>query len=461
MGRSIRRFRVVAAVAALAGSLVVPAAAEPLPVRCDRQQGWPGLGGIEYDTTRMRTVRIAGQFGDENANVLLPPGYDTPGNTRRYPVVYVLHGGSWGPDEGPNVWPNYTPIISLTENEPHVIAVFPYGGANGIYTDWRDGSQQWESYHLKDVIPFIDAHYRTIPDRAYRAVTGESMGGVGSLLYAGRHPDMFVAAAPFSGGVELSSGLGVIVGASYEPAGLCAGATSLDGVWGNPATDEVWLHAHNPGDLAVNYGGVTLNTYMGNGVPCDLDDETIAESSRGYTGFEAAFRPFAEQLAQRWRQAGIPFNADFPSCGMHSFHDIGPALVRAWPRIVGAFGSPPPAAFDYRAVESSFSVWDWTFAADAARATEFLDIADASCRGLGLTGSGLTKVTTARCFRPRSRVLVNGSPVRADASGRITFTVDLGPAHQFQQFTPAARTLEAAGGYWTSTTVTFTRGASS
>jgi hypothetical protein len=50
---------------------------------------------------------------------------------------------------------------------------------------------------------------------------------------------------------------------------------------------------------------------------------------------------------------------------------------------------------------------------------------------------------------------VGGSPVTADAEGRLTFTVDLGPAHTAQQYTPAARALEAAGGYWTSRVVRF------
>jgi hypothetical protein len=123
-----------------------------------------------------------------------------------------------------------------------------------------------------------------------------------------------------------------------------------------------------------------------------------------------------------------------------------------------AFGSPSPSAFAYRRADSTFSVWDWTFRADARRAGEFLDIASASRNGVTLTGSGTETVTTARLFEAGQLVhLSDGRIVRADDEGRITFAVGLGPAHRSQQFTPGAETAEelAGGRYWRTRTVRF------
>jgi hypothetical protein len=129
-----------------------------------------------------------------------------------------------------------------------------------------------------------------------------------------------------------------------------------------------------------------------------------------------------------------------------------------WPQMLGAFGRAAPQAFDFRGADHTLAARGWTFTADPRRAPEFLDVADASSHGVGLTGSGLTTVTTAPYFGSGETLALAGaveSSATADGDGRITFTVDLGPPHQFQQYTPAARALEAAGGYFESRTITF------
>ena len=64
---------------------------------------------------------------------------------------------------------------------------------------------RWETYHVGELVPWIDATYRTIAARRGRAIAGLSMGGYGALSYAARHPGTFAAAASFSGALEVGS----------------------------------------------------------------------------------------------------------------------------------------------------------------------------------------------------------------------------------------------------------------
>src|SRR5438270_13253936 len=130
----------------------------------------------------------------------------------------------------------------------------PDGGYDGFYSDWYgsdlDGHTPnpppaWETFHIHELLPWVDGTFPTIASRAGRAIAGLSMGGFGSMSYAARHPDLFVAAAAFSGAVD-----------SNRPAGAADDAlTGLDGghpgdLWGPRLTQEVRWRAHNPWDLA-------------------------------------------------------------------------------------------------------------------------------------------------------------------------------------------------------------------
>ena len=62
---------------------------------------------------------------------------------------------------------------------------------------------QYESFYTKTLVPYIDAHYRTVASRQGRAITGLSMGGHGALFLAMRHTDLFGACGSMSGGVDI------------------------------------------------------------------------------------------------------------------------------------------------------------------------------------------------------------------------------------------------------------------
>ena len=128
--------------------------------------------------------------------VYLPPGYDDQ-PSRRFPVIYALagHGGSGPLMLAPSAWGESFPeridrLIRAGRMEP-VIAVLPdcwtiFGGAQYINSS---ALGSYEDYLNDELIPYVDTHYRTLPDRAHRAITGKSSGGYGGLVLARRRYD--------------------------------------------------------------------------------------------------------------------------------------------------------------------------------------------------------------------------------------------------------------------------------
>jgi S-formylglutathione hydrolase FrmB len=121
---------------------------------------------------------------------LLPPSYDVE-KTRRYPVLYFLHGlgdneqmflhsGGWNLVE--DLWEQH----QLRE----FVIVTPAAGAS-FYINSHDGKQRYEDFFLQEFMPAIEARYRITAARATRGIAGFSMGGYGALRLAFLHPDLF------------------------------------------------------------------------------------------------------------------------------------------------------------------------------------------------------------------------------------------------------------------------------
>jgi enterochelin esterase-like enzyme len=134
---------------------------------------------------------------DINYAVYLPPDYSI--SSRRYPVVFLLHG--YTDDE--SGWIQFGEVnmaadraISAREVPPMII-VMPDGGVSWYINDYQN-SVRYEDMFIQEFIPHIDGAYRTRPEKEFRGVSGLSMGGWGALLQAMRHPDLFAACAAFS-----------------------------------------------------------------------------------------------------------------------------------------------------------------------------------------------------------------------------------------------------------------------
>jgi S-formylglutathione hydrolase FrmB len=129
--------------------------------------------------------------------VLLPPSYDAE-KTRRYPILYLLHG--LGDNEEFLV---HSGGMNLVEDlwEQHqlgeMLIVTPAGGVS-FYINSRDGERRYEDFFLQEFMPGVEKRYRAQAGRGSRGIAGISMGGYGALHIAFQHPQLFAAVGAHS-----------------------------------------------------------------------------------------------------------------------------------------------------------------------------------------------------------------------------------------------------------------------
>ena len=262
--------------------------------------------------TRDLTIETA-SVGTQRVRLLLPKQY-TGQPSRRWPVLFLLHGAD---NVGYKDWTTSTDVASLTE-PTDLLVVMPDAGGYGYYSDWWNhgdgGPPMWETFHTVELIQILERNWRA-GDRL--AVAGLSMGGLGAMDYAARHPGLFVAAASYSGVLDTRQ--------SGSP------ATNL---WGElPAQADVWA-AHNPYDLAVGLRGTELYVSYGNGEPGPLDPAE-APTSRTETllGKEGA------AFVARLRDLAIPVTVDAYGDGTHTWPYWERALHRSFPMLLDVLGT--------------------------------------------------------------------------------------------------------------------------
>lgn len=139
-------------------------------------------------------------------SIYLPPDYYT--SNRRYPVLYLLHGIS----DNETSWVQFGEADRIADagirsgEIPPMIIVMPDAGATFYINDYQS-KVRYEDMFVQEFIPHIDSTFRTRPQRDYRAVSGLSMGGYGSLVLAMHHPELFVACAALSAAVRTDESL--------------------------------------------------------------------------------------------------------------------------------------------------------------------------------------------------------------------------------------------------------------
>ncbi|MEY2470718.1 MAG: hypothetical protein QOK28_47 [Actinomycetota bacterium] len=374
------------------------------------------------------------------ACVYLPPGYGTSG--LRYPVVYLLHGG--GGDEQDWANPHNGDIRTIldgfyaTDPSHAVIAVMPDGN-DGNWHDYYDGSFLIEQYVLRYLIPYVDRHFQTIPDRSGRAIDGLSNGGYGALHLAAKAPDLFVAAGAMSSNV---------------------GARDMSGLgtpW-VPGTDQVqnqefgaFYYGNTPTPLASNLDNVGVT--MDLGASC-ANQEDLSTNLCLLLAVDTAFRYDNEAFRDAMTAAKHVGAFDYrESEGTHTWRWWTYWLrERQLPFIYERLAkptkhptsSPLPASFRYRSIASHFSIYDYDVTVTRDH-PEFLDLTNVRADGLTVTGTGVADIVTAPRYKPGATYAVGASRVTADRDGRLRFSVDLGPSHDAEQYSPRARAEEAAG----------------
>ncbi len=427
----------VSAATLVLAALSASAAFAPLCAKAAAVQRYVDVAGARIVSQAQVTARTVAltiatpSFATNTVvEVTLPVGYAAD-TGRRWPVTYYLAGTNQSEASFRALYKGE----QLTLTYPSIV-VSPNGAA-GYWSDWYNagagGPPTYATFVSAQLIPLIDANFRTIAERSQRAIMGESMGGFGVMMLAARHPDLFVAASSLSGGVDTNYAPGTLL-ASLSPAIMLA---MPDAIFGPRLLQEIRWRGHNPADLASNLRDVRLQVRTGNGSFSSADGETIADLA-GCVVEASLILPESISFHNALTAAGVEHDWKQYLWGCHSVALFGAEIADTLAGLTAAFGTPPPSTFDYRSIAPAFSVYGWSVVADPTRALEFIELRGVSKLGLSMSGSGITSVSTPPLFAAGRAVsvAVNGAltSVMATPDGRINFTVDLGPANSEQQF---------------------------
>ena len=136
---------------------------------------------------------LEGNAVDRDVLVFLPPGYDRE-KSRRYPVVYALHGYSIGAEQwSKEIHAPQTIEGAFAQGAKEMIVVLPDSKTvhNGSMYSSSLTTGDFERFIARDVVAYVDKNYRTIPNRLSRGLIGHSMGGYGATRIGMKHADVF------------------------------------------------------------------------------------------------------------------------------------------------------------------------------------------------------------------------------------------------------------------------------
>lgn len=254
--------------------------------------------------------------------VYLPPGYET--KSKRYPVLYFLHGGMGNQRNVEWLLPSYIAAMKAGKM-PETIIVSVQGLPIGWYVNANTGAKgvtagPVENVIVKDLVPFIDAHYRTIAERGARGLEGWSMGGFGALRLAFKYNDLFAHASSISGALIdfADEPIKVFVENTFGPAGEKSSESFFDDV--KPLTeatrnrdkivgrtdvrifvgDQDWLYNKDGKKITENFSrsldklGITHDYIVLPGLGHDVP-QAIAAGQIGYQPdfWQKAFAPYS------------------------------------------------------------------------------------------------------------------------------------------------------------------------
>src|SRR5436190_8590537 len=157
----------------------------------------PGAKPVTVERIKIHGTSLEGNLEgnavERDVLVFLPPGY-AKNRSRRYPVVYALHGYSIGAEQ----WSQEIHVPQTIEGAfalgaKEMIVVLPDSKTvhNGSMYSSSVTTGDFENYVAHDVVNYVDAHYRTIPNRISRGLVGHSVGGYGASRIGMKHPDVF------------------------------------------------------------------------------------------------------------------------------------------------------------------------------------------------------------------------------------------------------------------------------
>lgn len=172
----------------------------PLPA-----ESWSNPPGSLPARAQHRTFTSVAMKTEVGYNIYLPPDYATE-RERRWPVLYFLHPRGGHESSNTGAFALLDAAIRERRVQPFIY-VHAMCGRDSGYLDAADGSAMGETVFIHELIPHIDATFRTAPFKEARGLEGFAMGGHGALLLAFKHPQLFTSviayAADLTTGAEL------------------------------------------------------------------------------------------------------------------------------------------------------------------------------------------------------------------------------------------------------------------
>jgi len=157
----------------------------------------PGAKPMTVENIKVHGASLEGNLEgdavDRDVIVFLPPSYAAQ-KTRRYPVVYALHGYSIGAEQWTHeIHVPQTIEGAIAQGAQEMIVVLPDSKTvyNGSMYSSSVTTGDFENFVAHDLVAYIDAHYRTIAKRSSRGLVGHSMGGYGASRIGMKHSDVF------------------------------------------------------------------------------------------------------------------------------------------------------------------------------------------------------------------------------------------------------------------------------
>lgn len=253
--------------------------------------------------------------------VLLPPGYE--GAADPLPLILLLHGG--GGDHRfltDRMKPQIEQAWALGILEPAVV-VTPSAGRS-FYMDFRDGSQRWETFILKELLPHLHDTYLVSNDPRKTLIAGISMGGMGGLRLALKYPNRFGAVAALEPGIEP-----VMAYDDIELRDRFWRAEALfEQIYGSPVDREYWKQ-NNPANIVVSGAeGIRKN---GLRIYLEVGDEDSFNLQRGTEFLHRVMVDHDVRHGYRWIDGADHTGNTIPARFMYAFAHLNQALA------------PPPA----------------------------------------------------------------------------------------------------------------------
>jgi enterochelin esterase-like enzyme len=157
----------------------------------------PGARPVTVEHVKVHGAALEGNLEgdavDRDVLVFLPPGYASD-RARRYPVVYALHGYSIGAEQwSQEIHVPQTIEGAFAKGAKEMIVVLPDSKTvhNGSMYSSSVTTGDFETFIARDLVAYIDSHYRTIAARESRGLVGHSMGGYGATRIGMKHADVF------------------------------------------------------------------------------------------------------------------------------------------------------------------------------------------------------------------------------------------------------------------------------